>query len=208
MSDHSAFIHDTLETMFPQAKCELNHKTPTELMVAIMLSAQTTDVAVNNTTEHLFQKFNTLEDFANADLTQLENEIRHLGLFRNKAKNIQLMAQAVLSKHQGIFPKNRVELLLLPGVGRKTANVFLAEHYHVPAIAVDTHVHRVSQRLGLSEMGSSVDQVELDLMKKFPESQWISMHHFLIFFGRYFCTAKKPNCQKCPFVAICETPFP
>lgn len=207
MTDRTKFIYEEISKLFPDAHCELKYHSPLDLMVAVMLSAQTTDNAVNKVTDKLFQKYHTFKDYYDADLTDLENDIRHLGLYKNKAKNIQNMTYLVETKHGGVFPKDLTALTELPGVGRKTANVFLSEWYHVPRIAVDTHVSRVSYRLKLSKKDATVLQIEESLMKKFPKKYWTEMHHKLIFFGRYFCKAQKPSCEKCPFVEICRTPF-
>ncbi|MDD3477855.1 MAG: endonuclease III [Candidatus Izemoplasmatales bacterium] len=197
-----------LHQMFPDAACELRYQSDVELMVAIILSAQTTDQSVNAATPALFARYRNLEDFAGANPLELQEFIRHLGLFKTKANNIILMAQRVLQEYHGVFPKDHDSLMTLPGVGRKTANVFLAEYYHIPAIAVDTHVHRVSYRLGLSMKTDSPILVEAKLMKLFPQEEWIGMHHKMIHFGRYFCKAKKPSCERCPMQDICTTPFP
>ncbi|MGE0003215.1 MAG: endonuclease III [Candidatus Izemoplasmatales bacterium] len=196
-----------LNHMFPDAACELRYQSDVELMVAIILSAQTTDQSVNAATPALFARYRNLEDFAGANPLELQEFIRHLGLFKTKANNIILMAQRVFQEYHGVFPKDHDSLMTLPGVGRKTANVFLAEYYHIPAIAVDTHVHRVSYRLGLSMKTDSPIQVEAKLMKLFPQEEWIGMHHKMIHFGRYFCKAKKPSCERCPMQDICTTPF-
>ncbi|MGD9909087.1 MAG: endonuclease III [Candidatus Izemoplasmatales bacterium] len=208
MTDRVNQIYLAVSDLFPDAHCELNYSNPLELLISIMLSAQTTDNAVNKVTVHLFGKYRTLEDYINAPVEDVENVIRHLGLYKNKAKNIKLMALMMKETYHGVFPSKLEELVLLPGVGRKTANVFLAEYYHVPRIAVDTHVERVSVRLGLAKATDSVLKIEEKLMKKFPKDLWIEMHHKLIFFGRYFCKAQKPMCDKCPLVSICKTPFP
>lgn len=208
MTDKENQIYLAISDLFPDAHCELNYTNPLELLISIMLSAQTTDNAVNKVTVHLFEKYRTLEDYINAPVEDIENVIRHLGLYKNKAKNIKSMALMMKVTYHGIFPNKLEELVLLPGVGRKTANVFLAEYYHIPRIAVDTHVERVSVRLGLAKSSDSVLKIEEKLMKKFPKDHWIEMHHKLIFFGRYFCKAQKPMCEKCPLVSICKTPFP
>jgi len=208
MTDKVKLIYQEITLLFPDAHCELNYTNPLELLISIMLSAQTTDQAVNKVTLKLFDKFRTFEDYIGAPVEDIEEIIRHLGLYKNKAKNIKLMAEMMQSTFHGVFPNQLEKLVLLPGVGRKTANVFLAEYYHVPRIAVDTHVQRVSVRLGLAKKEDSVLKIEEKLMKKFPKEHWIEMHHKLIFFGRYFCKAQRPMCEKCPLVHICKTPFP
>ena len=199
-------IYDSITKLFPDAACELNYQADHELLIAIMLSAQTTDESVNKVTPELFKNYPTLNDYAKAKVTDLEKAIKSIGLYRNKAKNLQNMAIMVIEKFSGKIPDNQVDLESLPGVGRKTANVFLAEAHHIPKIAVDTHVSRVSQRLGFAKEGASPKTVENNLMKLYPKKLWISLHHKLIFFGRYFCTARKPNCKNCPIIKYCKKP--
>lgn len=199
-------VYDEITKLFPNASCELNYRKNHELLIAIMLSAQTTDQSVNKVTEKLFEKYKNLEDFAQASTLELEASIRHLGLFRNKAKNLHLMANKILKDFSGVIPKTQEGLESLPGVGRKTANVYLAEMHHIPRIAVDTHVSRVSIRLGFAKIGSTPLVVEEKLMKLYPNDLWISLHHKLIHFGRYFCTARKPNCKNCPIIEYCKMP--
>lgn len=199
-------IYEEIDKLYPNAGCELNYKKYFELLIAVMLSAQTTDQSVNKVTPKLFKRFPTLKDIAEADISDLEFEIRNLGLYRNKAKNLNLMAKKILTDFSGIIPDNQVELESLPGVGRKTANVYLAEYHHIPRIAVDTHVSRVSIRLGFAKVDSSPVKIENNLMKLYPEQLWIPLHHKLIFFGRYFCTARKPNCKNCPIIQHCKMP--
>jgi endonuclease-3 len=199
-------IYDSITKLFPDAACELNYQADHELLIAIMLSAQTTDESVNKVTPELFKNYPTLSDYAKAKVTDLEKAIKSIGLYRNKAKNLQNMAIMVIEKFSGKIPNNQEDLETLPGVGRKTANVFLAEAHHIPKIAVDTHVSRVSQRLGFAKEGSSPKNVENNLMKLYPKELWISLHHKLIFFGRYFCTARKPNCKNCPIIKYCKKP--
>ena len=199
-------IYDEITKLFPNASCELNYRKDHELLIAIMLSAQTTDQSVNKVTEKLFKKYLTLEDFASAPIEDLEESIKHLGLFRNKAKNLHLMTNKILNDFHGVIPNEQSKLESLPGVGRKTANVYLAEMHHIPRIAVDTHVSRVSIRLGFAKKGSTPLIVEEKLMNLYPKDLWIPLHHKLIHFGRYFCTAKKPNCKNCPIIEYCKWP--
>lgn len=199
-------VYDEITKLFPNAGCELNYRKDYELLIAIMLSAQTTDQSVNKVTEKLFQKYQSLIEFAEAPVSDLEKDIKHLGLFRNKAKNLHLMTNKILQEFSGVIPKTQEDLESLPGVGRKTANVYLAEMHHIPRIAVDTHVSRVSIRLGFAKMNSNPIEVEKKLMKLYPQDMWISLHHKLIFFGRYFCTARKPNCKECPIIKYCKMP--
>jgi endonuclease III len=197
-------ILSVLDHMFPDAHVELNHRNHFELLVAVVLSAQTTDVGVNKATPLLFMKYPRPKDLAEADVLDIEKLIKTIGLYRNKAKNIKLLAQNLVDKHQGEVPNSREALEALPGVGRKTANVVLSNAFGIPALAVDTHVARVSVRLGLAKEGDSVFEIEKKLMKKLPKDKWQKAHHQLIFFGRYHCLAKKPKCYACPIVKICQ----
>lgn len=190
--------------MFPDAHCELNHSNPFELTIAVALSAQCTDVLVNKVTKELFQKYKTPEDYLKVTLEELQNDIRSIGLYRNKAKNIQSLCRMVLEDYHGEIPFDRDELTKLPGVGRKTANVVVSVAFDIPAIAVDTHVERVSKRLGICRWKDSVLEVEKTLMRKIPKDEWSVTHHRLIFFGRYHCKAQNPQCPSCPLLEICR----
>ena len=198
------FCLDQMGAMFPDAHCELNHSNPFELVIAVALSAQCTDVLVNKVTKDLFKKYKTPEDYLNVPLEELQNDIRSIGLYRNKAKNIQSLCRLVLNEYGGEIPKDRDELTKLPGVGRKTANVVVSVAYNIPAIAVDTHVERVSKRLGICRWKDSVLEVEKTLMKKVPKEEWGVTHHRLIFFGRYHCKAQNPQCPSCPLLELCR----
>lgn len=198
------FCLDQMASMFPEAHCELNHSNPFELVVAVSLSAQCTDALVNKVTKDLFQKYKTPEDYLNVSLEELQNDIRSIGLFRNKAKNIQKLCSMLIEEYNGEVPMDRDELTKLPGVGRKTANVVVSVAYGIPAIAVDTHVERVSKRLGICRWKDTVLEVEKTLMKKIPMEEWSDTHHRLIFFGRYHCKAQNPQCQSCPMLEICR----
>ena len=195
---------ETLDTMYPNAKCELNYSNHLELLIAVMLSAQTTDASVNKLTTKLFKKYKTVEDYANADLNELMQDIRQIGLYKNKATNIKKMTQVLIDQYDGKVPNDRVALESLPGVGRKTTNVVLAEGFKIPALAVDTHVERVSKRLKLAYQNDSVLKVEEKLMKKIPKERWIKTHHQMIFFGRYHCKAMNPNCKECSLIDLCR----
>ncbi|MFU8786845.1 MAG: endonuclease III [Candidatus Izemoplasmataceae bacterium] len=199
-------ILETLNDMFPNAHCELNHTNSLELLIAVMLSAQSTDVSVNKLTKTLFDKYKSIDDFINVPLQILENDLRQIGLYKNKAKNIKLTCEAIKNHHNGIVPSSSVELEALPGVGRKTANVVLSVWYSVPKIAVDTHVERVSKRLKLAYIKDSTLQVEEKLMRKIPIDKWSQTHHQMIFFGRYHCTARNPKCDGCPLKELCRYP--
>ena len=190
--------------MFPNAHCELIHDNPFELLIAVLLSAQTTDVNVNRVTKTLFQKYKKPEDYLAVDVKELENDIRSIGLYRTKAKNIQKLCRTLLDEFNGEVPQTREELMKLAGVGRKTANVVLSVAFGIPAIAVDTHVERVAKRLAFCRWKDSVLQVEETLMKKIPKEEWSISHHRFIFFGRYHCKAMNPNCPKCPLLEICR----
>ncbi|WP_226579249.1 endonuclease III [Halobacillus litoralis] len=195
---------DRLEEMFPEADCELNHSNPFELLVAVVLSAQATDALVNKVTPQLFEKYKTPEDYVNVPLEELQQDIRRIGLFRNKAKNIQKLSQTLIEKHDGNVPSTKKELENLAGVGRKTANVVASVAFGEPAIAVDTHVERVSKRLGICRWKDSVLEVEKTLMRKVPVEEWSVTHHRMIFFGRYHCKAQRPNCEECPLLSLCR----
>jgi endonuclease III len=193
-----------MEKMFPEAHCELTHENPFELTIAVLLSAQCTDVLVNKVTKDLFQKYKTPEDYLAVPLEELENDIKRIGLYRNKAKNIKKLCQSLIEEYGGEIPKERDELVKLAGVGRKTANVVTSVAFGVPAIAVDTHVERVSKRLGICKWKDSVLEVEKALMRKIPEHLWSDTHHRFIFFGRYHCKAQSPQCEICPLLHLCR----
>ena len=199
-------ILQTLDQMFPDARCELNHSNELELLIAVMLSAQTTDQSVNKLTDKLFPKYHTVEDYANAPIEELEKDLRTIGLYRNKAKNVKLMAQKLIDDFHGEVPRDHAALTTLPGVGRKTANVVVSECFQIPALAVDTHVERIAKRLGFAFKKDSVLTVERKLQKKIPKERWIKTHHQLIFFGRYHCKATNPQCMDCPLIDICREP--
>ncbi|MFC7392665.1 endonuclease III [Scopulibacillus cellulosilyticus] len=197
-------VLDTLGDMFPDAHCELNHSNPFELAIAVILSAQCTDALVNKVTPALFEKYHTPEDYLAVPLEELQQDIRSIGLFRNKAKNIRKLCQILIDEYGGELPRDRDELIKLPGIGRKTANVIASVAFGVPTIAVDTHVERVSKRLGICRWKDSVLEVEKTLMKKVPEEKWSETHHRLIFFGRYHCKAQAPKCDICPLLELCR----
>ncbi|WP_240413829.1 endonuclease III [Paenibacillus periandrae] len=197
-------ILDIMASMFPDAHCELNHTNAFELTIAVLLSAQCTDETVNKVTASLFQKYKRPEDYVAVPLDELEQDIRRIGLFRNKAKHIQALCRMVLEKYDGSIPEKHEQLVELPGVGRKTANVVVSNAFGVPAIAVDTHVERVSKRLGMASEDDSVLEVEKKLMKLVPKEEWTDTHHRLIFFGRYHCKAQNPQCSICPLLDVCR----
>ncbi|USK58599.1 endonuclease III [Peribacillus asahii] len=195
---------DVMGDMYPDAHCELNHSNPFELVIAVALSAQCTDALVNKVTKNLFQKYKTPEDYLSVPLEELENDIRSIGLYRNKAKNIQKLSKMLIEDYGREVPQDRDELTNLPGVGRKTANVVVSVAFGIPAMAVDTHVERVSKRLGICRWKDSVLEVEKTLMKKIPREEWSITHHRLIFFGRYHCKAQSPQCETCPLLDLCR----
>ncbi len=197
-------IMNYLDELFPNPKCELIYFNDYSLLMAIVLSAQSTDKRVNTVTPIIFDKYKTLEDLSNADLRDLENIIRPVGSFRKKSIYLKEIANILVNEYDGKVPKDKESLVLLPGVGRKTANVFLSEFYNYPAIAVDTHVERVSKRLKLAYMKDDVKKVEEKLMKKFPKDKWAKIHLQLVLFGRYHCKAIKPNCDDCKLKDICR----
>lgn len=197
-------ILDTMAAMFPDAHCELNHENAFELTVAVLLSAQCTDETVNKVTADLFQKYKSPADYLAVPLEELEQDIRRIGLYRNKAKHIQNMCRILIDQYGGDVPQEHDQLVTLPGVGRKTANVVVSNAFGVPAIAVDTHVERVSKRLGLAGWDDSVLEVEKKLMKRVPRDEWTITHHRFIFFGRYHCKAQNPQCEVCPLLDVCR----
>ncbi|GEL76185.1 endonuclease III [Tenuibacillus multivorans] len=197
-------VLDTLKEMFPDAECELTHSNEFELLIAVVLSAQATDALVNKVTPDLFKKYKSPEDYLAVTLDELQHDIRRIGLYRNKAKNIRKLCADLIEKHNGQVPSNYDELIDLAGVGRKTANVVVSVAFGVPSIAVDTHVERVSKRLGICRWKDSVLEVEKTLMRKVPKEEWSETHHRMIFFGRYHCKAKNPNCPECPLFHLCR----
>ncbi|WP_281200606.1 endonuclease III [Staphylococcus schleiferi] len=195
---------DVIDQMFPNAECELVHDNPFELTIAVLLSAQCTDNTVNKVTHSLFQKYHTPEDYLAVDLEELQQDIRSIGLYRNKAKNIQKLSRSLLDQFDGEVPHTLAELESLAGVGHKTANVVMSVAFGEPALAVDTHVERVSKRLGICRWKDNVTEVERRLTSIIPKERWTKSHHQLIFFGRYHCLAKKPKCGVCPLFDDCR----
>ena len=199
-------ILEVLEELYPNAECELIHSNGFELLIAVMLSAQTTDKSVNQLTKNLFKKYKTPQDYVDVELSILEEDLKRIGLYKNKAKNLKALSKKILTNFNNQVPSSQVELESLPGVGRKTANVVLSVWFHVPRIAVDTHVERVSKRLKLAYKKDSVVKVEEKLMRKLPKNKWSDTHHKMIFFGRYHCTARNPKCTNCPLKTECRYP--
>ncbi|MFC1515572.1 endonuclease III [Thermodesulfobacteriota bacterium] len=205
LKNRSLKICKILKTTYPHVKTQLKHRNPFQLLVATILSAQCTDKQVNMVTKELFKKLKTPQDFVDVPITRLEALIRPTGYYRNKAKNIKNCATALVEKHNGKVPETLAELVGLPGVGRKTANVVLGAAFGVPGVVVDTHVSRISQRLGLTDQKDPV-KIEFDLMKVIPKKDWSDFSLQLIYFGRETCKARKPGCPVCPLYDLCEFP--
>lgn len=191
-----------MEQLYPQAATELSHTNPFELLVATVLSAQATDASVNKATPALFRRYPDAATLAQATPEEVESYIKTIGLYRAKAKNIVLLARQLLEKHDGVVPVDKARLRELPGVGWKTATVVLGAAFGVPGIAVDTHLTRLALRLGLSEQ-KDPEKIGADLERISPQEKWVFIHHALILFGRYRCTARKPQCQDCPLYDAC-----
>jgi endonuclease-3 len=195
-----------LKKKYPNARTELDYRTPLQLLVSTILSAQCTDVRVNMVTKELFEKYKCAKDFAYADLAELEQDIKPTGFFRNKAKNIKAACRVIAEQFAGEVPGNMEQLNSLPGVGRKTANVVLSNAFGVPAISCDTHVIRLSRRLGLSPNSDPV-KLEFDLAEITPKKDFSDLSHTLILLGRNVCKAKKPDCENCPINKYCPAAF-
>ena len=195
-------IIDYLDYLFPNPKCELEYSKDYELLLAIVMSAQTTDKRVNMVTKELFSKYDSIEKLKDADVLSIISIVRSLGNYTKKGEAVVLIAKKIYE--WGCVPKSRVLLESLPMVGRKTVNVFLSEFYHIPNIAVDTHVERVSKRLGLARESSNVVQVENALKRKIPRNLWCDTHLRMVHFGRYYCTAKNPKCSSCKIKHLCK----
>ena len=193
-----------LKETYPDACCSLDFENAFQLLVATILSAQCTDERVNIVTKDLFQKYKTPEDFAKATQEEMEEAIKSTGFYRNKAKNIIAAAQVIVSEFQGEVPQTMEELLTLPGVGRKTANLVLGDVYNIPGVVVDTHVKRISKKLGLTK-NDDPEKIEFDLREILPEEVWTDWNHLLVFHGRAVCKAKKPECLICPISHLCDS---
>ena len=201
----SAKIQHILKTTYPDVKTQLRNANPFELLVATILSAQCTDKQVNHVTKDLFNRLKTPQDFASASNEAIEELIRSTGYFRNKAKNIKNCSKSLLEKYDGQVPQSLDELVKLPGVGRKTANVVLGSAFDIPGIVVDTHVARISKRLELTKSNNQV-KIEYDLMEIIPQEEWNVFSLQLIYFGRAICKARKPACPTCPLYDLCDFP--
>lgn len=191
-----------LKSLYPDATCTLDYKTPLELLIATQLAAQCTDARVNIVTKELFKKYRNAEDYASADISELEQDIKSTGFFRNKAKNIKECCIKLLRDYGGTVPDNMEALLSLPGVGRKTANVILSTVFSKPGVIVDTHCTRLSNRLGLTK-SQNPDIIERDIMKIIPKSEWANFSHYLVYHGRAICQARKPKCEICSIMPYC-----
>lgn len=196
-------VYQLLEIEYPNAKCSLDYGTPFQLLVSTILSAQATDKSVNNVTEKLYKLYPDVDSFLTLTQEEIENKIKKIGLYKNKSKNIYNMCRELKDKFNKEVPKTMEELMLLSGVGRKTASVVLVEAFKIPAFPVDTHVFRVSKRLGLAK-GSTADKVSDEMMKKLSKKKWHLMHHLLITHGREVCVAQNPKCEMCCLKDICN----
>jgi endonuclease-3 len=195
-------ILDILDRSYPDVKCSLDHANPLELLAATILSAQCTDERVNIVTKNLFQKYKSAKDYAKVSLEELEQDVRPTGFYKNKAKSLKNLGQALVEKHGGRVPKTMEEMVELPGVGRKTANVVLATAFGIPGLTVDTHVKRVAGRLGFTDKEDPV-KIEFELMDQIPKEKWDKFSLQLINHGRKICQARKPKCPECPLLKLC-----
>jgi len=203
MSKKTEIIAKELNELYPNPKCELNYNKDYELLLAVMLSAQTTDKRVNMVTGPLFKKYDTLEKLDKLTIKEIEDELKTIGMYKQKAKHFKSIVSDLICIG-GYVPNNREVLIKMSGVGRKTINVVLSNLFNEPCIAVDTHVFRVSKRLELAKESDDVLEVEEKLMKKFPKQIWSRLHHQLVLFGRYHCTAKNPSCDTCNLKVVCK----
>lgn len=200
-------IEEYLDEILPNASCELNYTTDYSFLIAVMLSAQTTDKKVNNVTKILFDNYKTLDELANAKYEDIYNIVKPLGLAKNKANNVIQIASILIEKYNSAVPVNKIDLMSLPGVGNKTANVVHCELFKIPEFPVDTHVERIAKRLGLVNESASVKQVEEELKHIFNKEHRIKLHHQFIHFGRYYCKAISPKCDNCKFASFCKKAF-
>lgn len=199
-----SIISNYVDSLFPNAKCELFYNRDYELAIAVMLSAQTTDKAVNAVTYKLFNDFPSLKDLENASLEEIEERIKQLGLYKNKAKNIKGIVHKIITDFHGELPSDKDLLQTLPGIGNKSAGVIRIEVFKIPDLPVDTHIIRITNRLGIANSKDEPIDIEKKLKKLIPESNWIKTHHQLIHFGRYFCTARSPKCEECALRKYCK----
>ena len=204
MKTNISSIFAYLDELFPHASCELFYTKDYELVIAVMLSAQTTDKAVNNVTRILFKRYQSLEELNNATLSDIEEIIKPIGLYKNKAKNLKGIVKDLIERFNGVVPSNKEALMTLTGVGNKTAGVIRAEVFKIPDLPVDTHILRISKRLNLAKKDDAPIDVERKLKRLIPEERWIKSHHQLIHFGRYFCLARSPKCRECKLANLCH----
>ena len=196
-------VYELLKAAYPDAKCGLDYESPFQLLISTMLSAQATDKSVNAVTEELYKQYPDLYSFLTLSQEEIEQKIKKIGIYKNKAKNIYNMLRELKDKYNGEVPKNMEDLMSLPGVGRKTASVVLVEAFHIPAFPVDTHVFRITRRIGIAK-GSTADKVSDEMMKKLPKYKWHLMHHLLITHGRTTCIAQSPKCDVCSVNELCN----
>ncbi len=201
--ERAALAVEALEKYYPEVGCSLNHSTPLEMLLATQMSAQCTDASVNKVTEKLFKKYTCAEDFANADLAELQNDIRSIGLYRNKSKNIIACCRMIIDRYNGEVPSTMEELLTLPGTGRKTANLILGEIFGQPAVVVDTHCIRLTNRIGL--VNTEVpEKIEMELKKLIPPDKQLDTCHRFVWYGREMCSARSPKCEQCSLNTFCK----
>lgn len=196
-------VYELLKEAYPHAKCGLDYGTPFQLLVSTMLSAQATDKSVNQVTEELYKQYPDLDSFMELTQEEIEDKIKKIGLYKNKAKNIYKMLRELKERHNGEVPKNMEDLMSLSGVGRKTASVVLVEAFKIPAFPVDTHVFRITRRIGLAK-GDTADKVSDEMMSRLPKYKWHLMHHLLITHGRETCIAQNPRCDICSVKSLCN----
>jgi endonuclease III len=200
----SDLVYDYLNRLYPDAKCELNFRNIYQLTISVILSAQTTDIAVNKVTPALFKKFNNFEELAKAKVKEVEAFLKQLGLYKIKASRIIEVSNTIVKDHNGIVPNDLEILTEIKGIGRKTASVILIEGYNLSAFPIDTHIHRISHRLGIAKTSDSIYQVEMKMSKFFKDYDYRKLHHQLIAFGRYHCRARNPNCTNCELSKVCK----
>lgn len=201
---NSNTLFSYLDELYPNAHCELNYKKDYEFLIAVMLSAQTTDKSVNQATAVLFEKYKTLDELCKADVSDVAFIIRHLGMYQVKAQNVVRIANILAKQHNGKVPNDQNALLSMPGVGNKTKNCVLAELYNEPLLAIDTHMQRVGKRLGIADEKDSVEKIEQKYMSFIPKERVVKANHQIIWFGRYFCKALSPNCANCKIREFCK----
>ena len=204
MKTNIASILNYLDELFSHASCELFYSKDYELVIAVMLSAQTTDKSVNQVTKVLFNKYQSLDELEKAPIEDIEETIKQIGLYKNKARNLKGIVHELITRFNYKVPSDKEELMTLPGVGNKTAGVIRAEIFKIPDLPVDTHVSRIAKRLGLAKKDDEPIEVERKLKRLIPEERWIKSHHQFIHFGRYFCTARNPQCSNCKIKDLCK----